>query len=131
MDKIPVYPAFMLGADLVIAVDISADLQEARDYRRGVDIMVRANSIKDAALVAQSRRMADLVIEPAVRDVHWADFANYERCIDAGDAAASAALPQIKNLLRRERWFSVLRPGRGKKMARLYERAVNGEIHVD
>jgi predicted acylesterase/phospholipase RssA len=92
---------------------------------------VRANSIKDAALVAQSRRMADLVIEPAVRDVHWADFADYERCIDAGDAAASAALPQIKHMLRRERWLSVLRPGRGKKIARLYERAVNGEIHVE
>jgi len=131
VDKIPVYPAFMLGADLVIAVDISADLQEARDYRRGVDIMVRANSIKDAALVAQSRRMADLVIEPAVRDVHWADFSSYERCIDAGDAAASAALPQIRSLLRRERWLSVIRPGRGKKMARLYRQAVNGEIHVE
>ncbi|NIV58297.1 MAG: patatin-like phospholipase family protein, partial [Actinobacteria bacterium] len=36
VDKIPVLPAFRLGADVVIAVDITADLQNGGEYRRGV-----------------------------------------------------------------------------------------------
>lgn len=131
VDKIPVLPAFVLGADVVIAVDISADLQEARDYSRGADIMVRANAIKDAALVGHSRRMADLVIEPKVRQVHWADFSDFERCIEAGDEAATEAIPRIRELLKRERWLSVIRPGRGKRIARLRMKAGNGLIRVE
>ena len=117
VDKIPVLPAFALGADVVIAVDISADLENARDYTRGSDIMIRANSIKDAVLSGHSRRMADLVIEPAVKQVHWADFGDCDRCIEAGEAAVDKALPRIRRLLRRERWLSVLRRGRGRRMA--------------
>ena len=67
VDKIPVLPAFHMGADVVIAVDITASLDDDNAYERGVDIMVRANTLKDAALVGHSRRMADLVLRPAVR----------------------------------------------------------------
>jgi NTE family protein len=117
VDKIPVVPAFALGADVVIAVDISADLENARDYSRGSDIMIRANSIKDAVLTGHARRMADLVIEPAVKQIHWADFGDCDRCIEAGDSAVTEALPRIRRLLRRERWLSVLRRGRGRRLA--------------
>jgi NTE family protein len=117
VDKIPVLPAFMLGADVVIAVDITAELETDLAYDKGVDIMVRANSIKDAALVENSRRTADVLIEPAVKHVHWADFTDYERCIEAGEEAANAAIPEIRRMLRRERWLSKLRRGRGRKLA--------------
>jgi NTE family protein len=117
VDKIPVLPAFMLGADVVIAVDITAELEDTKDYDRGVDIMIRANAIKDAALVENSRRTADIVIQPAVKHVHWADFTAFERCIEAGEEAAWETMPKIKKLLRRERWLSPLRAGRGKKLA--------------
>ena len=131
VDKIPALPAFALGADLVIAVDISADLENARDYTRGTDIMIRANSIKDAALTGHARRMADLVIEPAVKQVHWADFGDCDRCIEAGDEAATKALPRIRRLLRRERWLSVLRPGRGRRAADLRLRRADGTLRVE
>jgi len=119
VDKIPVLPAFHLGADVVIAVDITAELSAARDFRRGVDIMVRANSIKDSVLVGHSLRMADVVIEPDVGDVHWADFSAFERCMKAGDEAATQVVPRIRELLRHERLFSIVRPGPGRKLAEL------------
>jgi NTE family protein len=131
VDKIPVLPAFMLGADVVIAVDISADLENARDYSKGVDIMVRANSIKDAALAGFSRRMADLIITPEVRHIHWADFGAYDRCIEAGDEAADAAVPRIRAMLRRERWLGWMRKNRGKKLAEIHLEAVNDRIHIE
>jgi NTE family protein len=117
VDKIPVIPTFKMGADVVIAVDISADLEETQDYTRGVDIMVRANAIKDSKLVAYLRRLADVVIAPDVKEIHWADFGAFERCIAAGAEAAAEALPRIRHVLRHERVFSVLRPGEGKRLA--------------
>ena len=120
VDKVPVLPAFKLGADVVIAVDISAAIEDARSYRRGVDIMVRANAIKDGALVSFLRRLADVVIEPDVGMVHWADFTEYERCIQAGDDAATQLMPTIRALLRHERLFSMLRPGEGKRRAEIH-----------
>jgi NTE family protein len=131
VDKIPVLPAFMLGADVVIAVDITAELEDEREYDRGVDIMIRANSIKDAALVENSRRTADIVIEPAVKHVHWADFTDFERCIEAGEEAADRMIPAIKKLLRRERWLSPLRRGRGRKLADMQLKAALRRFHQE
>ncbi|HKQ62769.1 MAG TPA: patatin-like phospholipase family protein [Candidatus Polarisedimenticolaceae bacterium] len=117
VDKIPVLPAFKLGADVVIAVDITAAPRGAREYRRAVDVMVRANELKDATLVGFLKRMADVVVEPEVKHVHWADFGDFDRCIDAGDRAAAAAVPEIRELLRHERLLSIVRPGSGKRLA--------------
>jgi NTE family protein len=131
VDKVPVLPAFYLGADVVIAVDITAELEEVRDYRRGVDIMVRANSIKDAALVDYSRRMADVVVDPDVGDIHWAYFSAFERCIEAGDEAASRVVPRVRDMMRHERLFSIVRPGAGRKLAELHLQSMHREFVVE
>jgi NTE family protein len=119
-DKIPVLPAFRLGADVVIAVDISADLDDAKRYVRGIDVVLRANMIKDTVMTELQCRLADIVIEPAVRKIHWADFEAVDFCIEAGDAAAAEAVPAIRELLRQERFRSMLRPTLGKRMAERY-----------
>ena len=110
---------------------VLAELENDRAYDRGVDIMVRANSIKDAALVENSRRTADILIEPAVKHVHWADFTDYKRCIEAGEEAASAMMPAIRKLLRRERWLSPLRRGRGRKLADIQIKAALRRFHME
>jgi NTE family protein len=131
VDKVPVLPTFKLGADIVIAVDISSDLEDARGYDRGVDIMVRANSIKDSKLVHYLRRLADVLVEPDIKHVHWADFGAFDRCIEAGYEAASARVPDIREILRRERWWSRLRPPRGRRMAQVHLDAPDLAICVE
>ena len=130
IDKIPILPAFKMGADVVIGVDITADLDDAREYRRGVDIMVRAHSIKDATLVAMLKRMADVVIAPAVKQVHWADFGAYEECIAAGDDATCGLVPRIREILRHERLFSIVRPRFGKRLAELHMQSPEFDLIV-
>lgn len=120
VDKIPVLPAYRLGADLVIAVDISPELEGSRRYTRGIDVILRAHAIKDSIMVGLSRRLADVVVEPEVRSVHWADFAAIESVIKAGDEGASRAVPRIRDLLRHERWRSMVRAPSGKRMADRY-----------
>ena len=117
--------------EVVIAVDITADLHSTSDYRRGVDIMVRANAIKDDALVGFSRRLADVVIEPDVGRVHWADFGSFEHCIEQGDKAATQAIDEIRELLRHEKLMSVLRPSAGKKMAEHHLKDGTTRINVE
>jgi NTE family protein len=109
-----------MGADVVVAVDISADLDDTRDYRKGTDIMVRANAIKDSVLTGFTRGLADIVIEPEVKDIHWADFDSFEACIAAGDEAASEAAPAIRELVRQARWDTLIRPRLGKRLAERY-----------
>ena len=123
VDKVPVLPAFKMGADVVIAVDISAGVSESKKLARGVDIMVRANTIKDSVLVGYMRRMADVVIEPETKNVHWADFGSYERCITAGVEATREALPRIRHLLRHERLFHMVRHGEGRRLAEAHLRS--------
>lgn len=117
VDKIPVLPAFRLGADLVIAVDISAGLEDSKRYVRGIDIVLRANLIKDMVMTGLQRRLADIVIEPGVRKIHWADFEAIDFCVEAGDSAASEMVPEIRELLRQERFRSLVREPLGKRMA--------------
>jgi NTE family protein len=131
VDKIPVLPAFRLGADIVIGVDISADLEEAKDYGKGIDVVIRATMIKDAVLTALHRRMADVVIDPDVRKIHWADFEAAEYCIEAGDKAATHAAPAIRELLRQERFRSFVRPPLGKRMAERYLAAADLRFSVE
>jgi NTE family protein len=120
VDKVPVLPTYRLGADFVIAVDISTEIEDTEKYDRGLDVMIRANAIRDNVLVRFLTRLADVVLEPAIKRVHWADFSAIDRCIQAGDDAASAAMPRIKETLRHERWRSVLLPRLPKRIAEFY-----------
>ncbi len=131
VDKIPVLPAFRLGADVVIAVDISADLEDAKSYVRGIDVVLRANTIKDAVMTGLHRRLADILIEPAVRKIHWADFEAVDFCIEAGDKAATQAAPRIRDLLRQERFRSIVRPPLGKRIAERYLAAPDFRFSVE
>ena len=117
VDKVPVLPAYRLGADVAIGVDISADLEAAHDLDRGMDVMIRANTLKDLALTGFQRRFADVLLEPSVKQVHWADFEQLDYCITAGDLAATAAAPRIRGLLARERWRSLFRRSPGRRHA--------------
>lgn len=128
IDKVPVIPAFRLGADVVIAVDISPELEEVRGFRRGVDILMRANLIRDSILVGLLTRLADVVIEPEVKNIHWADFGAVDRCVESGDQAATRAVPAIHELLRRERVATLVRQRQGKRLAETYLR--NGSLRV-
>ncbi len=126
IDKVPVLTAHGMGADLVIAVDISAELDDLQRLSRGMDLILRATAIRDAALVRMHCRFADCVLRPAVGDVHWADFAAADRCIAAGQAAVEEALPTLRRWLRRARWLSWIRPTLARRMAALYLRQQDG-----
>ncbi len=104
-DKVPVEVAFRLGADVVIAVDVSSDVQDSQEFsRRGTAISTRAGAITAETLKRLQMRFADVVIRPGVQDFHWADFAALAAIVPKGEEAARASLPAIRRSISRGRW---------------------------
>jgi NTE family protein len=108
-DVVPVEPAFRLGADAVLAVDVSDDASDTRDFTR------TGNSIhyRSMAVLAESQkrlllRFADGVIHPDVSGCHWTDFEALDEIVPRGEAAARAALPAIRGVLKNARWKRAL-----------------------
>jgi NTE family protein len=110
VNKVPVEVAFRLGADVVIAVDVSNDTADSQDYgQAGSALSLRAAAIQSDMLTDLQLRFADTVIRPPLRNVHWADFAAIGDIIPLGEAAARAALPQIRRAIRAGRGKAFLR----------------------
>lgn len=102
VDKVPVETALRMGADVVIAVDVSLDVAlDGNLDRRGTALTTRASAILSEALTQAQVRFADVVIRPDIRKIHWADFRSVSQAVPLGEKAAQAALPAIRRALRR------------------------------
>lgn len=92
---VPVDTARELGADVVVAVDISARASgETPSHLLG--IVNQSLAIMGSRLGEQELARADVVVRPAVSDIGPADFASRDRAILEGERAALAALPQLR-----------------------------------
>ncbi len=99
-NAVPVKPALDLGADKVIAVDISREVEELVKFKRGISLILRSAIIASKRLREVQIQNADLVIRPDVGDVHWADFSNPERIMQKGKDAAYVSLDFISEIVR-------------------------------
>lgn len=107
---IPVDACRALGANFVIAVDISADLEERMDFHRSINIFLRSNSIARQKLRELQTSRADFVIRPSVGDQHWADFSKVDEVIKLGEEAANRVLKEVTKAIatkRRRRWLKL------------------------
>lgn len=118
--KVPVLAAFKLGADVVIAVDISQELRDTRKLTRGYDIFIRASSITESILKRMQCRMADVLIRPEVGTIHWADFGRARECMERGRESVLTKLEEIRSLVNLGSVTSGALPAHGKKIARYY-----------
>ncbi len=99
VDNIPISVARARGADLVIAVDISANLGNT-NITNLVDVTLQATNIMFARNVEQSKKGADVLITPAgIGDVGMLDFTQKRRCMQAGIEATQKAMPDIHRVI--------------------------------
>lgn len=95
---VPVQQARQMGANFVIAVDISSDPQtgETGDVFK---ILLQTFTIMGRSINALALRQADVVVRPSLNGVGSADFASRERSIEQGRQAMLAALPLLREKL--------------------------------
>jgi NTE family protein len=116
--QVPVVQTLHEGADLVIAVDVSRELEELGDPGSGLNIMVRASAIRAEALSGMQGRLADVLIQPDVGQVHWADFSAVHECIRLGEEATLSRLDDIRHAMRIARWPSFVGFSRARRLSR-------------
>jgi predicted acylesterase/phospholipase RssA len=74
-----------------------------REFRHGLDILFQADDIRAHELNRLKLASADIVIEPEVQGISWTQFSRAGDCIDKGEKATRAAVPEIKLLVSRIR----------------------------
>ncbi len=98
VSPVAVDAAKRLGADVVIAVDVSADVG-APAPESTIETIMQSVSIMYARLAAIQIGRADVVIRPKVGHIGAADFSKRHEAIMEGEKAAVEALPRIQAAL--------------------------------
>lgn len=96
VSPIPVKVARSLGADLVIAVDVSRDLLKPEQLQSTLSIMHQSFIIMSQNIAENERRDADILIKPEVGNMMINEFGMRELALEAGESAALQALDEIK-----------------------------------
>lgn len=96
VSPVPVHAARQLGADIVIAVDISARPSGKRNQGT-VDVMLDTISIMGNTIGAYELRDADVVIRPEIGGLPAASFQQRHEAILRGEQAGYAAIAKIKD----------------------------------
>jgi len=95
---VPVRQVREMGANFVVAVDISSD-PEGNPAGDTFQILMQTFAIMGKSINALALREADLVVRPPLSGVKSADFSARRRSIEAGRAAMQALLPQLRSRL--------------------------------
>lgn len=92
---VPVSQARAMGAEVVLAVDISSDPQ-GNDASGLLKTLLQTTAIMGQTINRHELRGAEVVVRPALSGVGSADFSARQRSIVAGRAAMLEALPRLK-----------------------------------
>jgi NTE family protein len=95
VSPVPVGAARRMGAELIIAVDISSP-PEGNLAGGTLDILLQTFAIMGKSINNFELRDADVVVRPALIGVSSADFGARKRSIEAGRQAMLQALPALR-----------------------------------
>ena len=98
---VPVSVAREMGADIVIAVDISQQPKNNPLQQDIIDILKQSIRIMRQSILARELESAQVVIRPAIGKTPEIDADSKLLLIKAGEDAATAALPQIREWLQK------------------------------
>ena len=98
VSPVPVRSARQMGADIVIAVDISSRPEDAKTTDM-LKVLLQTFSIMGKSISQLEMSQAEVVVRPALPDVGSAEFAARQKSIEAGRAAMRLALPALKAAL--------------------------------
>ncbi len=98
VSPVPVGAARRMGADYVIAVDISSP-PEGSLTGGTLDILLQTFSIMGKSINRFELRDADLVVRPALQGIGSSDFGARKRSIEAGRQAMLKMIPELKAAL--------------------------------
>jgi len=97
VNPVPVSVVKAMGADITIAVNVIHYHEKQRKTEPNLfSVVMQTLQISSYQLIRASLEGADIVIEPEVDDIGYADFHKTEECIKQGELAANDIIPEIK-----------------------------------
>jgi len=102
VSPVPVSFARKMGADFVIAVNITAQ-PDAQQPSNTFEVLLQTFSIMGQSLNQYELKQADIVIRPELATMKGNDFQNRSVAMVAGEKAAMAVLPELKKKLQSKR----------------------------
>lgn len=102
VSPVPVRFARQMGADFVIAVNISAQ-PDAQPATSAMDVLLQTFAIMGHSINHYELKDADIVIQPKLGGMKGNDFPSRNLAILAGEQAAVAAMQDIKQKLKAKR----------------------------
>lgn len=95
MNNIPTEALKAMGTDILIAVDISSNIDERSRLTSLIDILGQTQAIAVYANERQSLKLADIIVTPDLKEMTALDFTHIEEQIQRGYDSAAAK----KNIL--------------------------------
>jgi NTE family protein len=100
VSPVAVDAAKQLGADVVIAVDISSDIDTTRPEGI-IDMLLKSVTIMYSRISLTQLSHADIVIRPKVGYIGSSDFTKRHEAILEGEKAAMEVLPEIQSIIKK------------------------------
>ncbi len=104
-ESVPAGRVREIGADRVLAVDVTRSLKVVDQPQNIFDILYRTEDITSFHLSVLRLREADLIIRPNVGRLSWTDFDKAQEIIAAGETIAKENLSEIKKLVERNSYL--------------------------
>jgi NTE family protein len=101
VNNLPVDVVRSMGMDVVLAVDASSKLEKRERLNSLLEILGQSVSLSVRRETERQAARADLVITPDTSVHSFTDFPNIPTIMRRGEDAARAALPRIRELMRR------------------------------
>jgi len=98
VDMIPVSVARKMGADIVIAVDVS-NVKPSADVSSILDVIMQSIDIMQMELVSNREVASDIMIRPKVEMFNSRAFTNIEEIIKMGEEEAKKHIDKIKQCI--------------------------------
>jgi len=98
VSPVPVRAARQMGAELVIAVDISSP-PDGNLSGGSLEILMQTFSIMGKSINSLELKDADVVVRPALQGISSSDFGARKRSIEAGRQAMLQMLPQLRTAI--------------------------------
>ncbi|MEA5003712.1 MAG: patatin-like phospholipase family protein [Christensenella sp.] len=99
IDRTAIRATREMGADIVIAVDVSYRGEPLEKPKTVIDLLQDTFTISEWYLTQAYWKEADVLVLPEVHDIKGSEYKDTQKIIGRGMQAAEAALPDIKKAL--------------------------------
>jgi NTE family protein len=98
-DNLPTDVARDLGADIIIAVDVTSPLLKKNEIRNFIDVVDQSISLQMEKNVRENRKLANIVLQPGLEKFANDDYDKIPEIVKRGEEEAVRSMDQLNALL--------------------------------